>query len=324
MILLLAAIVWLCALGFALARRRTSDAWRDVLAIGGIGAATAGFFWRLLAGQVWLPAGGGDLAQFLYPTYAFAAEWWRRGVIPLWNPYLFAGAPFVGDPQSGIFYPLNLLTFFISVPLTFRDLEYLSVLHFFIAGAGMYAFLRFGRWQVEGSKFKVQSSNLEPRTLNFELSRPAAFAGALAFEFSDLFITHFGNLNLIAVVSWMPLILLFYCRAVIDRRASFATIDGVLLAIAFFAGHIQSFLFIVLALVLFAIYHLIFDGRRNPEENFFSSSILHPSSLLVLLALIAFGLAAPALLPSIEFTQNTVRAAYSYEQAAQYSLPPAQ
>ncbi|MBM3127892.1 MAG: YfhO family protein [Chloroflexi bacterium] len=324
MILLFAALVWLAAFVIALARRRASDAWRDVLAIGGIGAATAGFFWRLLAGHVWMPAGGGDLAQFLYPTYAFAAEWWRRGIAPLWNPYLFAGAPFVGDPQSGIFYPLNLLTFFIAVPLTFRDLEYLSVLHFFIAGAGMYAFLRWGQWQVEGSKFKVQSSTLEPRTLNLKLARPAALAGALAFEFSDLFITHFGNLNLIAVVSWMSLVVLFYRRAITDRRASFAAIAGVLLALAFFAGHIQSFLFIVLTLVLLAIWQSIDRRRTTDDEDKLSSFILHPSSFLLVVALIAFGLAAPALLPSIEFTQNTVRATYEYEQAAQYSLPPAQ
>jgi hypothetical protein len=45
---------------------------------------------------------------------------------------------------------------------------------------------------------------------------------------------------------------------------------------------------------------------------------------LVLVALVAFGLAAPALLPSIEFAQQTVRAEFSYDQAAQFSLPPAQ
>ena len=325
MILILTAIVWLCALGIAFARRRANDAWRDVLTLGILGAATAGFFWRLLAGQVWLPAGGGDLAQFLYPTYAFAAEWWRRGILPLWNPYLFAGAPFVGDIQSGIFYPLNLLTFIISAPLTFRDLEYLSVLHFFIAGAGMYAFLRFGNWRLEIRDWRMENgiSNLQS-----PISISAALAGALAFEFSDLFITHFGNLNLIAVVSWMPLILLFYHRAVTDRRIGFAAIAGILLAIAFLAGHIQSFLFLVVALVLLAGYHLIKDKGTlcavKAETNHFSSFILHPSSLLVIVALSAFGLAAPALLPSIEFTQHTVRAEFSYEQAAQYSLPPAQ
>ena len=174
MILILAASVWLIALLIVLARivilseaknlvragetlpygtlrsrSAQGDTLGDVLAIGVIGAATALFFWRLLAGQVWMPVGGGDLAQFLYPTYSFAAEWWRRGVVPLWNPHLFAGAPFVGDSQSGIFYPLNLLTFLISAPLTFRDMEFLSVLHFFIAGAGMYALLRFGGWKLE-------------------------------------------------------------------------------------------------------------------------------------------------------------------------------
>src|SRR5574341_1459570 len=105
MILLFAALVWGAALLIAWSRRRDFDAWRDVLAIGALGIATVSFFWRMLFGGAWMPAGGGDLANFLYPTYKFAAEWWRRGVIPLWNPYLFAGQPFLGDIQSSLFYP---------------------------------------------------------------------------------------------------------------------------------------------------------------------------------------------------------------------------
>ncbi len=328
MILMLAATVWLIVLLIALARRRVNDdAWRDAVAVGVIGAATAGFFWRLLSGSVWMPAGGGDLAQFLYPTYNFAAEWWRRGVIPLWNPYLFGGMPFVGDIQSGIFYPLNLLTFLISNPLTFRDMEFLSVLHFFIAGAGMYTFLRFGNWGDTNSKLETEH----------QISIPAALAGAIAFEFSDLFVTHFGNLNIIATIAWMPLVLLFYRRAVTDRRAAFAVIAGVFLALAFFAGHIQMFLFIVIALVLLMIWQMADGGwqtkdevgRQTDEKRFLSSFIPHPSSLrplflLALTALVSFGLAAPALLPGVEMAQNTLRTAFPYEQAAQFSLPPAQ
>ncbi len=315
MILLLVAFVWLMVFGIAWARRHHSDAWRAVLAIGVVGASTAGFFWRLLAGQVWMPAGGGDLAQFLYPTYTFAAAWWTRGVIPLWNPYLFGGMPFVGDIQAGLFYPLNLLTFFISQPLTFRDMEFLSVLHFFIAGTGMYAFLRWGRWR--GSLFKVPSSNLEPDTWNLKPS--SALAGAIAFEFSDLFITHFGNLNLIAVVAWMPLVLLFYRRAVTDRRPSFAVVAGILLGSAFLAGHIQSFLFIMLALALLTLFQTL--EASQPQPTFHR---LLPTIYCLLLLVISFGIAAPVLLPSIEMTQLTTRATFSYEQAAQFSLPPAQ
>jgi hypothetical protein len=326
MILLLAALVWFVALLIALTRRARSDAWRDGLAIGGIGAATAGFFWRLLAGQVWMPAGGGDLAQFLYPTYTFAAEWWRRGIIPLWNPHLFAGAPFVGDPQSGIFYPLNLLTFLISAPLTFRDLEYLSVLHFFIAGAGMYAFLRWSKFAVRRSPFAMSNGELR-------ISIPAALAGALAFEFSDLFITHFGNLNLIAVVAWLPLVLLFYRRAVTDCPREFRG-NGRDSAGAGVSRRTHTVVPVhrVRARLVRATRDgcRTRDGRRTNDEGRRAKDdralVFRHSSLvyLVLVAVVAVGLAAPALLSSIEFTQHTVRAAYSYEQAAQYSLPPAQ
>jgi uncharacterized membrane protein YfhO len=312
MILLVAVLVWLIALGVALMRRRTSDAWRDLVSIGILGLATAGFFWQLLFAGMWMPAGGGDLAQFLYPTYKFAAEWWRRGVIPLWNPYLFSGMPFVGDIQSGIFYPLNLLTFFISSPLTLRDMEFLSVLHFFIAGAGMYLFLRFGKL-----RFETRDSRLGFPNVYSSISILASLAGAIAFEFSDLFITHFGNLNLIAVIAWMPLVLLFYRRAQTDGRPGFAAVSGVFLGIAFLAGHIQSFLFILIALFLLAIGMMI-ENRIRPADS------MHYIGGLVIAGVISFGIAAPSLLPSIEMTQNTLRTAYKYIDAAQYSLPPAE
>ncbi len=303
----------------------------DVLAFGVIGAATLLFFWRLIRGEVSMPAGGGDLAQFLYPTYHFAAEWWRQGVIPLWNPYLFAGMPFVGDIQSGIFYPINLLTFFLSNPLSFRDLEYLSVLHFFVAGAGMYAFLRWGRLEIRDSTLgpdslhPIPNSRMSPSLRGTKgnpisdpqsrIAIPAALAGAIAFEFSDLFITHFGNLNLIAVAAWTPLVLLFYRRAVWERRRSFAALAGIVLAIAFFAGHIQAFLFIVIAVLMWAAYETISRWQSAP---------ILPLGMVVITAVIAFALAAPSLLPNIEMTQYTLRADFSYEQAAQFSLPPAQ
>jgi hypothetical protein len=335
MILGVAASVWLIAFLIAITRAVTlseaknlrftekilrsaqNDRARDILALGGIGAATLGFFWRVIFGGAFMPAGGGDLAQFLFPTYTFAAESLRRGILPLWNPHLFGGMPFVGDIQSGIFYPLNLVTFLISSPLTFRDMEFLSVLHFFIAGAGMYSYLRF--------------TIFDFRFATIRLSRLASLAGAIAFEFSDLFITHFGNLNLIATIAWMPLVLLFYQRAITDRRATFAIVSGILLAIAFHAGHIQMFLFILGALALIAIYHTIkkLDAEERGQTRiiFFSIRVpprLSASYFILLVGMVAFGLSAPQLLPGIEMAQNTVRAEFAYRQAAEFSLPPAQ
>jgi hypothetical protein len=47
------------------------------------------------------------LGQY-YPWRHFAAQQLRSGGIPLWNPYQFAGTPFVANGQSAVFYPLNL------------------------------------------------------------------------------------------------------------------------------------------------------------------------------------------------------------------------
>ena len=295
MILVVAAVCWLVvSLAAALwphfeqTLRRELEI--ELAAIGALGLATIGFFWRLILGQVWMPAGGGDLAGFLYPTYSFAASWWRQGVIPLWNPHLFAGQPFVGDIQSGIFYPLNLLTFLIANPLTYRDLELLAVLHFMIAGVGMYALLRWG----------------------IRLSRAACLAGALAFEFSDLFITHFGNLNLIASAAWLPLIFLFLVRALDSRSLKAAAVGGFFLAVSFLAGSIQPFLFILIAIGLYVVYRAI-EARRDAVRVF---------GTLGLVLLVGLGLSALVLLPGIEMARASVRSSFSYEDAAQYSLPP--
>ena len=77
-------------------------------------AATLGFFWRILfTPDAWKPAGGGDLASFLFPIYRYAAASLRAGDLPLWNPHLYGGAPFLADMQTGLFYPLNLLLFLL-------------------------------------------------------------------------------------------------------------------------------------------------------------------------------------------------------------------
>lgn len=318
MILLAAALVWLLALLIATLAPRLKPGTRrsaqfDLLAFGALGLFTAGFFWQLLfAPNVWMPAGGGDLAGFLFPTYSFAQQWITRGVLPLWNPYIFGGTPLVGDIQAALFYPPNLLTYFLSNPLAYRDLELLSVLHFYIAGAGMYAFLRYTPLRADGRG----------------LDRLAAFAGALAFEFSDLFVTHFGNLNLIASAAWLPLVFLFFLRALEIKpgamdfslrrgwsgRAALrdAVLGGIFLAIAFFAGHIQPYLFIVMALALYAVFVVV--TQRDAWKR---TLLLFGVTLAV-----GVGLSAITLLPALELTRLSVRNSFTYADAAQFSLPP--
>ena len=304
-------VVWLAAtLCLWLLQRHgrlNGDYYRDALALGALGLATAGFFWRLLfTSGVWMPIGGGDLVSFLYPLYSLAARSLRAGDIPLWNPYLYNGAPFVADNQSGVFYPPNLLFFLLQPGLSYRAMEWLAVAHFYLAGVCAYFGLRY--------------------MVTPPLKRWAALAGALAFMFSDLFVTHFGNLNMIACAAWLPLIFCLFRRALVDapprvlsgdgRRPALAAGAGILLGSAALAGHIQPLLFIVLTLGLYFLYHVCTQRTRSWR------TLLHATSLLALTLAVGLGVAALSLVPSYEMSRLSLRTDMGYEQASQYSLPP--
>jgi hypothetical protein len=202
------------------------DAIRETGPVALLSVAALGFFWRILfTPDAWKPAGGGDLASFLFPTYRFAAASLKAGNLPLWNPHLYGGVPFLADMQTGLFYPPNLLLFLLAPDLSYKAMEWLSVFHIFLAGLFAYLCLRY----------------LEPGR---PLRVPAALLGAIAYMFSDLFIVHFGNLNLIAVAAWLPLIFLLFWRSLRGRRLGLAVGAGIALGVSTLEGHLQITLFI--------------------------------------------------------------------------------
>ena len=48
-----------------------------------------------------------DLVTKYYPYRLFMAREFWSGQIPLWNPYLFAGTPFLAVANSSVLYPIN-------------------------------------------------------------------------------------------------------------------------------------------------------------------------------------------------------------------------
>jgi hypothetical protein len=259
--------------------------------------ATLGFFWRIFfTPDSWKPAGGGDLVSFLFPTYRFAAASLQAGDLPLWNPHLYGGVPFLADMQTGLFYPPNLLLFLLSPEFPYKALEGMAALHIYLAGLAMYLCLRY----------------LEPGR---RLRVPAALLGAVAYMFSDLFIVHFGNLNLIAVAAWLPLILVLFWRALRSRRLGLAVGAGLVFGVSTLEGHLQITLFIGLALAVAVVVEATATQRTRGE---WAWSLL----ALVVTAAVAVGLSALVLLPAFEYTRLSPRAELSYREAARYSLVP--
>ena len=326
MIWLLLSVLWLVALGLtwaAFRRGRVKTPWHlDLAALGLLALATLGFFWRVVTGQNWMPADGGDLVSFLFPAYRFAAAALRDGGWPLWNPALYIGAPQVGDIQAGFLYPPNLLLFLLKPEFPYVALQWLSIGHVWFAGAGMYLLLARG----------------------LRTRRVAALTGALAFMFSDVFIVHFGNLNFNAVASWLPWVFWAYTAKQrssesanqrisesANQRISESTnqrglpfahslLAGVLLAIATLAGHIQATLFIVLALAVYTALRLWLH-RTDADPWRRAAYALVSLSICFLVTVL---LAAPVLLPALQLAGATARSTWNYTQAAGYSLSPSQ
>ena len=308
LIWLLIGLIWLGSI-LLLRRREARDPGtvaysRDLLAGGALLALTAGFFWRTISGDVYQPADGGDLVSFLFPTYRFAAAQLSQWTLPLWNPHLYGGAPFISDIQAGFLYPPNLLLFLTNPNFDYATLQWLTIGHLYWAGLGLYVLLRV----------------LRPGGM--DISRPAALFGAIAFEFSDPLLLHLGNLNLVAVLSWLPWILAAFQLALSRRQIGWAVLAGILFAMANYAGHAPSTVYIGLALGVLAIVYFalrIADSSSDP-----ASTVFTPLIDLVVAVGVAALLSAPILLPALELTQFTERSDFVYQDTVAFSLAPAQ
>jgi len=270
---------------------------RDLAALALLTLTVAAFFWPLLLTQAWIPRGGGDLVSFLWPMYRFAARSLRSGTVPLWNPHLYSGAPFVADNQSGVFYPINLIAFALFGSPSYQVMEGLVVFHIWLAAIGTFVLLR-----------------------GLKLRRSAAMLGAMAFALSDLFVTHIGNLNLNATAAWLPLTLWATHRALQERSVYWSGAAGALLTTAALAGHAQMLLFLALTVALYGLYRLsilIADGGEHRWRR-----ALQTIGLTALIGAVGVGGAALMLLPAWQMATHTGRGRLPYQEATRYSLPP--
>ena len=308
----LSAADWLRAL---VRSQRTPDAGALLL----LAFLTLVFFWPVTLNLGWIPRGGGDLVSFLWPTYSYAADALREGRLPLWNHSLYSGAPFAADNQSGLFYPLNLMASVVWPGFPYRAMEWLVIAHVWLAGAGMYAFVR-----------SLLRENVPAPPVR--LAVPAALAAALAYMFSDVFVTHIGNLNILAVSAWLPWAAAALHRGLARRSLNWCLAAAACLGAAALAGHAQMTLIISLGLGAYGPGLILtqppaglFDAPNAPAASGVSERRMavnfHRGILLGVVFLVGFGLSSLSVIPALEMTAYTARARLDYATAAEYSLP---
>ncbi len=257
------------------------------------------FFWEVLFGWAgeyryfW-----DDFLEFTYPTRYFAASSIAAGEIPFWNPYVFAGMPFLADIQSAVLYPLNLaLNLFVrDGHLGLVAVEALAAVHLMLAGCWMFLLVRRLGASVWGG-----------------------WAGGITFMFSGFMVTHVIHLNILEVAVWLPLAFLFLHLAFTRCSLVHALAAGAVLAVAFLGGSPQISLLVYIGLGFFTLY---MTGNEIRRTGCRVASWLKIPALGAAAVAFSLGLCLFQLLPSYELSRLSIRPELGYQQSVEASFPP--
>ena len=295
---------------------------KDVLALFILALAVVWVYGQVLFTNR-IPASG-DFLFYFAPYWDYANQALRAGRLPLWNPDIYAGAPFLANPQTQLFYPLRWLFVFVS---TEKGILIFAALHAWLAGAFTYALAR----------------KIGP-------VRPlAALVAALLFALNGWttgLLAHpvrWGN------VPWLPAaILLWEMRPPVWRWNAANRRWGVALAgvwtLSLLAGHTQTFYNQVVIFGAWVFAPLLWQGLKrapmNADEH--GQKTAHSRSSAFICALYGWGwllgppllalalvftlvllLSAVQLLPTFELASYSYRSGgLPFRDHAALSLPP--
>lgn len=228
-----------------------------------------------------------DLILENYPWKRFLLQSVEARELPLWDPYLFTGHPFLANGQHSGLYPLSVI--FLLLPLS-RAYGVFTVVQLGLAGVWMYLLAR-----VLGA------------------GRLGGLLSGIAFQFSGFLIVSVVHPMIIAAASWLPLLL-----ALIDltvRRARFwgrrstlpwAMLGGGALGMQVLAGHAETTYFVLLVMGAFALWRLVYTAWTTPRAAW-RQEVLSPALALLALAGLGLGLGAVQLIPLYEVVQGSFR-----------------
>src|SRR5207253_1329102 len=117
---------------------------RNALVLAGAWVAVVLLFWLGLFVPAMRPGifrpEAVDLYGYFFPKFVYGSAELERGALPLWNPYEYAGVPFLGAAQPAVLYPPRVLLFALLPPTA--ALHVFMVVHYVLLGAGVYVMLR--------------------------------------------------------------------------------------------------------------------------------------------------------------------------------------
>jgi len=228
-------------------------------------------FGRLLL-RPHLATSGSDFVQ-LYFWENFTREELDVGRLPLWNPYFFSGYPALANPQMLVFYPPAMLLRLLPLSYSF--------------GVGFAVHIA---WTGLGIYWLVRSQGLD---------RIPAFVSAIAFMWSGAVVPHIegGHVEWMYTIAWLPWVIWQWQAVWFERTRRAPWLAGAVTGLMILGGALRVMACAGLILVVLVAFRIAKLSRRGLLGEVWMLAIR--SLLSIMLAL---GIAAPQLLPSLEFT----------------------
>jgi len=231
-----------------------------------------------------------DILYQWYPFLTYLKESIKKLKLPVWNPYVFSGMPFLNDIQSQVFYLPNYFFLFLNgfKKLTYYQVELIVIFHIFLIFLFSFILLK-----------------------SLKIDKKIAFLGSLILTFSSFVTLRTIQLGPLAVFAYFPIITYFFLKFLKEEKISKnAVYGGIFFALSFLAGYPQFSLFLIYNLLLYFLLNIFLFKKINRYQ------IIN----ILIFFLIGFGLAMIQFYPSYKYLPFTVRKRLTFAEASDGSL----
>jgi O-antigen/teichoic acid export membrane protein len=258
------------------------------------------------------------VADLILQNYAwkhFLVEAIQSRELPLWDPYIFAGHPFLANGQHSALYPLSLVYYVLPLWRAF----------------GVFAWLQLG---LAGA-----FAHLFARVLG--IRRLGGLIAGITFQFSGfMVVSSVPHPMIIAAASWLPFILAMVELIVQQRPAlgqrpatlPWALLGALGLGCQMLAGHVENTYFTLLVTGAYALWRLIYPPATHLLHTREMSrwidevkGLSRPVFWLAVMLVLGLALGAVQLVPMYEVVTDSFRsgeAAASLQQVRDWAYPP--
>jgi len=237
---------------------------------------------------------GTDMLGEAYQNRSYAVQEVQAGRgLPGWNPFVYAGQPFLSTLPYPLYYPTTLAYFVF--PLH-RAIGWAFVLHFLVAGLLAYALAR-----------------------QFGLKSGAAAVTGVAYMFTGYIVSHLygGHDGRMFAMTLTPALFLFAERALSRRSGHWFLWMSMVVVLQTFTPHVQTMYFAAMAVGAYVLFRLVQMKRAGDDWKTVSTLLGWFVGAYVLAGLVAL----VEVWPTLKMLQFSHREARGYAYASSWALP---